>query len=204
MTRVMVIGLNQYLSNRLLPILERGGCEIVSMPDERGALGRAKSWPPDIVILRSPRPEEGRQHIPALRQGLGAPLIVMGPWGEDGDGCVQALEDGADDFLGERCAPLEVLARIRAILRRWPAPGRGSDARTVDLLPAGEAAAPDAMSEPEASGLTGPETPAPGYPAWTASAAAVWLRHQVGGLLAQGGAPLAAGLAHFRPKAGDG
>ncbi|MHB1414704.1 MAG: response regulator transcription factor [Chloroflexota bacterium] len=203
----MVVGLDGYLLHRLGPILEGGGCEVASVPDARRALGLAQSWPPDIVILRSPESDEGRQRIPTLRHGLGVPLIAIGPWPEDGDGCVQALESGADDCFDERRGPSEVLARIRAILRRWPAPSQGYAVGAAAPLPVELASFPaegETMSGPADPGLPAAGTGPAVRPTSTVPAALARLRHRVGVLLAQGGAPLTAGLAYFRPKADDG
>ena len=72
----------------------------------------------DLVILDQMMPGEDGLSILRRLRGPGAPAIIMlSAMGEDTDRIV-GLEVGADDYLSKPCNPRELLARIRAVLRR--------------------------------------------------------------------------------------
>lgn len=78
-------------------------------------LGRGKV---DLVILDLMMPgEDGLSIIRRMRQGQRPPVIMLSAMGEDHDRIV-GLEVGADDYLAKPCNPRELLARVRAVLRR--------------------------------------------------------------------------------------
>ena len=81
----------------------------------RAALARA---PADLVILDVMMPEEDGLSCLRALQGRGAPaVILLSALATDIDRIV-GLETGADDYVGKPCNPRELLARIRAVLRR--------------------------------------------------------------------------------------
>ena len=109
---------NDHLSRRLAPVLKRAGYVVAEVPDERQAVEMARTWGPDVVVIRVPTADTWLTQSTTLRQHLDAPAIVIGPYGDDGESRAVALDNGADDCLSEAFNPPELVARIRAILRR--------------------------------------------------------------------------------------
>jgi DNA-binding response OmpR family regulator len=73
---------------------------------------------PDLIILDLMLPgEDGLSLARAVRRGRDVPIIMLSARGEEIDRIV-GLEVGADDYLPKPCNPRELLARIRAVLRR--------------------------------------------------------------------------------------
>jgi two-component system OmpR family response regulator len=80
--------------------------------------------PVDLIVLDIMLPgEDGLAICRRLAVGEGPPIIMLSAMGEDTDRIV-GLELGADDYLAKPCNPRELLARVRAVLRR--AEQRGS------------------------------------------------------------------------------
>ena len=89
---------------------------------------------PDMVVLDIMLPgEDGLSLARALRQSSNVPILMLSARGEEIDRVV-GLEVGADDYLAKPFSPRELLARVRALLRRAALPGPA----------AGSAGAPDA------------------------------------------------------------
>ena len=84
----------------------------------REALAMAASHPPDAIILDLGLPDiDGTEVIVALRQWYRAPIIVLSGRTSPGDK-IGALDVGADDYVTKPFAMAELLARLRAVLRR--------------------------------------------------------------------------------------
>jgi len=84
----------------------------------REALAAAASHPPDAIILDLGLPDiDGTEVIVALREWYHAPIIVLSGRTSPGDK-IGALDVGADDYVTKPFAMAELLARLRAVLRR--------------------------------------------------------------------------------------
>jgi two-component system KDP operon response regulator KdpE len=84
----------------------------------REALAAAASQPPDAIILDLGLPDiDGTEVIVELRQWYHAPIIVLSGRTSPGDK-IGALDVGADDYVTKPFAMAELLARLRAVLRR--------------------------------------------------------------------------------------
>ena len=80
-------------------------------------LARAK---PDLIVLDVMMPgEDGLAVCRRLSREPGPAIIMLSALGEDADRII-GLELGADDYLPKPCNPRELLARVRAVLRRRP------------------------------------------------------------------------------------
>jgi two-component system OmpR family response regulator len=76
---------------------------------------------PDLVILDVMMPgEDGLSAVRRLANEQGPPVIMLSALGSDTDRII-GLEIGADDYLAKPCNPRELLARVRALLRRQQA-----------------------------------------------------------------------------------
>ena len=84
----------------------------------REALAAAASHPPDAIILDLGLPDiDGTEVIVELRRWSQAPIIVLSGRISPGDK-IGALDVGADDYVTKPFAMAELLARLRAVLRR--------------------------------------------------------------------------------------
>jgi len=103
----------------LAPFLERAGFHVLIVSDGQAALERAQSHHPDLIILDVLMPRmDGRETLRRLRRAnLWTPTILLTQVGEASERAL-ALEEGADDYLNKPFDPHELLARIRAVLRR--------------------------------------------------------------------------------------
>jgi len=116
------------VATRLRRDLTQGGFVVHEARSEREAVRRAEEIAPDVVILDLDV-EEGAgvsacRRIRELPSVGDVPLLVLSPE-QDVTTKVALFELGADDIVSSTCDPSELLARVRAILRR------GTDRRTV-------------------------------------------------------------------------
>jgi DNA-binding response OmpR family regulator len=103
----------------LAPFLERAGFHVLIVSDGQAAFEKAQSHHPDLIILDVLMPRmDGRETLRRLRRAnIWTPTILLTQVGEASERAL-ALEEGADDYLNTPFDPHELLARIRAVLRR--------------------------------------------------------------------------------------
>ena len=103
----------------LAPFLERAGFDVLLASDGAAALEKVHSHHPNILILDVLMPRmDGREVLRRLRhENNWTPTILLTQVGESAERAL-ALEEGADDYLNKPFDPHELLARIRAVLRR--------------------------------------------------------------------------------------
>lgn len=118
MTRVLLIEDDADIRGLLSEFLEREGYEVRALPDGRTATQMLDAFRPAVVVLDLMLPgEDGLSICRRIRQQSRVPLIMLTAKNSDVDRIV-GLEIGADDYLGKPFNPRELLARIRALLRR--------------------------------------------------------------------------------------
>ncbi len=125
MTTVLLVDDEAAITDNLAPFLQRSGFEVVVAGDGDAALARIAADRPDLVVLDVLMPgRDGRSVLRELRQGGSTvPIILLTQVGESVERAM-ALEEGADDYLNKPFDPHELVARIRAVLRRGtPAAG---------------------------------------------------------------------------------
>jgi two-component system KDP operon response regulator KdpE len=136
-TRVLVVDDDRQLLRALRITLTARGYDVLLAADASSAIATATRTPPDLVILDLGLPDmDGAAVIEALRGWSSAPVIVLSAR-DAGPAKVHALDAGADDYVTKPFGMDELLARIRAALRRAvPATGSAVVATpdfTVDL-----------------------------------------------------------------------
>jgi two-component system KDP operon response regulator KdpE len=137
MSRVLVVEDEPGLRQALGINLRARGYEVTLAGSGAQALEAAARRPPDAVVLDLGLPDiDGREVIIGLRGWTRAPILVLSARAAQGDK-VGALDAGADDYVTKPFGMDELLARLRAALRR-AAPGEGAPvveagAFTVDL-----------------------------------------------------------------------
>ena len=136
-TRVLVVDDEAAMQRALRINLRARGYDVTTVPTGREALTEAGRRPPDAVILDLGLPDvDGIEVIWGLRGWSRAPVIVLSGRTGSGDK-INALDAGADDYVTKPFAMEELLARLRAALRRddpAPAPVRVTIGRCeIDL-----------------------------------------------------------------------
>lgn len=101
--------------------LEREGYRVVTAGDGEAALNLARSDHPDLLILDLMLPKlDGLQVCRLLRREMSVPILMLTARGEEVDKVV-GLELGADDYVTKPFSMRELLARVKALLRRTDA-----------------------------------------------------------------------------------
>jgi two-component system alkaline phosphatase synthesis response regulator PhoP len=107
--------------------LEHAGFAVVSAFDGTAALATARSSRPDLVVLDLGLPElDGLDVARALRRDSTVPIVMLTGRGDEADK-IAGLEIGADDYVTKPFSPKELVARIRAVLRRTERPPDAGD-----------------------------------------------------------------------------
>ena len=107
--------------------LDSEGYDHISAYDGAQALEMAESHHPDLMILDLMMPKmTGTDVCRTVRQTRALPIIMLTAKSEEIDR-ILGLELGADDYIVKPFSPREVLARIRAVLRRYSEPQPDSD-----------------------------------------------------------------------------
>jgi DNA-binding response OmpR family regulator len=117
--KILLVDDEEAIIDNLSAFLSRSGFQVMTASNGKQALALIKLESPDIVIMDVLMPEmDGRQ---ALRQLRGEenwiPVILLTQIGESTERAM-ALEEGADDYLNKPFNPHELVARIKAVLRR--------------------------------------------------------------------------------------
>jgi DNA-binding response OmpR family regulator len=98
--------------------LDKEGYRVEAAYDGAQALEKARSVRPDLVILDIMMPEmDGLSVAKELRKSSNVPIIILTARGDDVDRIV-GLELGADDYVTKPFNPRELVARVKAVLRR--------------------------------------------------------------------------------------
>lgn len=123
-SRVLLVDDDETIREHLGGVLQRSGLEVQVAADGAAALDRIAERLPDLVVLDVMMPiMDGREALRRIRaEHDWLPVILLTQVGESFERAA-ALDEGADDYLNKPFDPQELLARIRAVLRRS---GRGS------------------------------------------------------------------------------
>ena len=122
-------------TDRRLEYLEPEGFEVETVHDGAAAVEAVAGGNQDLVVLDIMLPKlSGVEVLRRVRESSNIPILMLTARGDDVDRIV-GLEMGADDYLPKPCNPRELLARIRAVLRRAaPPPSAAREVLRVDDL----------------------------------------------------------------------
>ncbi len=130
--RVLVVEDDEDIAQALQRSLRMEGYEVRTVADGRAALEHERAFAPDLVILDLGLPEiDGLEVARSLRDGDDVPILIL--TARDAlESRVEGLDAGADDYLVKPFERQELLARMRALLRRRP-PRGSAPLRVSDL-----------------------------------------------------------------------
>ncbi|HET8673257.1 MAG TPA: response regulator transcription factor [Thermoleophilaceae bacterium] len=135
--RVLVCDDELQIVRALKVVLRDAGFEVTASATAEEALDRAAVHPPAAAIIDLMLPDgDGVEVCRRLREWSEMPILVLSALGEEQQK-VRALEAGADDYVTKPFSPGELVARLRAVLRRMPGGAGGprieADGLVVDL-----------------------------------------------------------------------
>lgn len=115
---ILIVDDDREIRDLLIRVLKRHGFRATAVNDGREMTVALRDWKIDLIILDLMLPgEDGIALCRDLRAQSNIPIIMLTALGEDSDK-ILGLEIGADDYIQKPCNPRELLARIRAVLRR--------------------------------------------------------------------------------------
>jgi DNA-binding response OmpR family regulator len=118
MTTVLIIEDDQALSRLVHDYLDRNGFRAITAAGVQAGRQRLANDQPDLLVLDLGLPDgNGLDLLRDLRRSSSLPVIVLTARGEEIDRIV-GLELGADDYMVKPFSPGELVARVRAVLRR--------------------------------------------------------------------------------------
>lgn len=116
--RVLVVDDDEKIRKIVAAYLKSGGYEVEVAKDGLEALDSAKKYQPDVILLDIMLPHvDGWRVCREIRKSSEVPIIMLSACDEEADR-VKGLDIGADDYVAKPFSPLELMARIKAVLRR--------------------------------------------------------------------------------------
>jgi DNA-binding response OmpR family regulator len=116
--RILVVEDDMQIARNLRDYLEVAGYEVTVVGEGSAALASVRADKPDLLVLDLGLPGmDGLDVARELRRHSAVPIVMLTARGEESDRIV-GLELGADDYLVKPFSPKELVARVRAVLRR--------------------------------------------------------------------------------------
>jgi DNA-binding response OmpR family regulator len=132
MTTILIVDDEPQIAEIAADYLRRGGFAVISAGDGARALEAVRAHRPDLIVLDLGLPRlDGLDVARLLRRDSDVPIIMLTARVEEEDR-LRGLEAGADDYVTKPFSPRELVARVRAVLRRTRA-HRGDVFRAGDL-----------------------------------------------------------------------
>ena len=117
-TKVLVVDDEPVVTEVVQRYLAREGYEVVTASDGEAALKVAREWTPHLIVLDLMLPKrDGLDVCRAIRKSSKVPIVMLTARGEEVDR-ILGLETGADDYIVKPFSPRELVARVKAVLRR--------------------------------------------------------------------------------------
>jgi len=118
MKTILVVDDELKITNLVRDYLVRAGFQVLTAADGREALAAARERKPDLLVIDLGLPDiDGLDVTRTLRKESSVPMIILTARDEETDK-ILGLELGADDYMTKPFSPKELVARVRAILRR--------------------------------------------------------------------------------------
>lgn len=134
-TKILVVDDEAPIREMVRFALERNGYEIYEAADTRNALLQIAEHRPDMILLDWMLPDlsgvDFARRLKKESDTADLPIIMLTARAEEDDK-IRGLESGADDYLTKPFSPRELMARIKAVLRRLP--GHGQNKLSADDL----------------------------------------------------------------------
>ncbi|MDQ0286949.1 two-component system alkaline phosphatase synthesis response regulator PhoP [Desulfofundulus luciae] len=132
MAKILVVDDEEHIVELIRFNLEKEGYQVIAATDGNTAIEMARSQRPDLILLDVMLPgQDGLAVCRTLQQEAETrhiPVIMISARGEELDK-ILGLEMGADDYVTKPFSPRELVARVKARLRRAPVGGEGRGAR---------------------------------------------------------------------------
>jgi two-component system KDP operon response regulator KdpE len=120
--RILIVDDEPNILATVAPLLRSRGYDVLSAMSGRAALESVDRDKPDLIVLDLGLPDmDGVEVCRQVRETMSVPILVLSARGAEGDK-VRALDAGADDYVTKPFGAEEMLARIRAALRRVESP----------------------------------------------------------------------------------
>jgi two-component system KDP operon response regulator KdpE len=125
--RILIVDDEPNIIGTVAPLLRSRGYEVVTTMTGRAGIAAIERDKPDLVVLDLGLPDmDGVDVCVVVRQTSGVPILVLSARGAEG-AKVRALDAGADDYVTKPFGAEELLARIRAALRRVETPSPATE-----------------------------------------------------------------------------
>lgn len=133
-SRILIVDDEPSILATMAPLLRGRGYEVSTATSGHAALDAVDRQPPQLVILDLGLPDlAGIEVCRRLREGRAIPILVLSARGAEQDK-VSALDAGADDYVTKPFGSEELLARVRAALRRADNAGSSGVIKRGDLV----------------------------------------------------------------------
>ncbi|HJS26180.1 MAG TPA: response regulator transcription factor [Actinomycetota bacterium] len=134
MTTVLVVEDEIEIARVVRDFLDRAGFEVIVVGDGGSAVASVRSAKPDLLVLDLGLPgRDGLDVAREVRRWSNTPIVMLTARGDESDRIV-GLELGADDYVVKPFSPKELVARVRAVLRRTRTAERGDEIlRAADI-----------------------------------------------------------------------
>jgi DNA-binding response OmpR family regulator len=135
--RILLVDDEPLVADVVQRYLQREGFQVILAEDGEAAVAAAQEGDPDLILLDLMLPKiDGLTAFRRIRSRSQVPVIILTAKGEETDRIV-GLETGADDYIAKPFSPREVVARVKAVLRRShsaAAPASGDSLRFDRLM----------------------------------------------------------------------
>src|SRR5262245_50210506 len=126
-SKVLVVDDEPQITRVLRTVLTSQGYQVRTAPEGESALSNFKEWSPELVITDLYMPHmDGVELCRRIRELSTVPIIVLSVKGEEKTK-VEALDSGADDYVTKPFGMDELMARVRAALRRASGTGEAQE-----------------------------------------------------------------------------
>ena len=127
MTMVLVVEDEIEIARVVRDYLRNAGFEVIVVGDGGSAVASVRSAKPDLLVLDLGLPgRDGLDVAREIRRWSDTPIVMLTARGDETDRIV-GLEIGADDYVVKPFSPKELVARVRAVLRRTRTAARGDE-----------------------------------------------------------------------------